>query len=355
MSRPLKTGLVVTKLEAAHGRNAVLHGVDLQVEQHCLAAVVGPSGCGKTTLLRAIAGFHQPTKGRIVLTGRLLDEAPRTHLPAQQRRVGYIPQEIALFPHLSVAANIGFGLARGLRAAKVEELLELISLTGYADRRPHQLSGGQQQRVALARALATEPDLLLLDEPFSALDAELRSRVRTDVADLLRRTHTTAVLVTHDAAEAMAFADVITIMNEGRIVQSGTPSHLYAAPANAAVARALGEVNLLPASTFGPAGAATALGVIATNPGSKARGGEGAGELIVLLRPRQLIAGSVASPGTTPARVLSAQFAGEDYRLEVAVAGHSTPLAVRSPQPHAIGALVHLQVLGSAHLLGPNA
>jgi iron(III) transport system ATP-binding protein len=355
----MRAGLRVTGLHAAHGRNTVLHGVDLVVPEQCLAAIVGPSGCGKTTLLRAIAGFHRPTLGRIELADRLLDSAD-THLPAQQRRVGYIPQEIALFPHLTVAENIGFGLPRGQRKRKVDELLELIALTGYADRRPHQLSGGQQQRIALARALAPEPDLLLLDEPFSALDADLRGRVRRDVADLLRRTHTTAVLVTHDAAEAMAFADVITIMSEGRIVQSGTPSQLYAAPTDAGVARALGEANLLPASAVEPAGATTALGIIPTDGYADIRAdvpasAKAGAQPTVLLRPRQLQAVSEPSSAGTPARVLRAQFAGEYYRLEVAVIGHPHPLIVWSAQGYEIGDAVYVKVLGTGHLLGSPA
>jgi iron(III) transport system ATP-binding protein len=351
----MSAGLQITGLQAAHGRHVVLHGVDLHVEEHRLAAIVGPSGCGKTTLLRAVAGFHQPSGGRIELAGRLLDSAG-IHLPAEARRVGYIPQEIALFPHLTVAANIGFGLARGRRKAKVEQLLELIALTGFADRHPHQLSGGQQQRVALARALAPEPDLLLLDEPFSALDADLRGRVRRDVAELLRRTHTTAVLVTHDAAEAMAFADAITIMSEGRIVQSGTPPELYSAPVNAGVARALGEANLLPASAIGAACATTVLGVIPIKAAYVQRAQADAGaQPLVLLRPRQLHAASEPSPGSTAARVLRVQFAGEDYRLEVSVAGHPQPLIVRALQGYDPGAAVHLQRLGTGHLLESTA
>jgi iron(III) transport system ATP-binding protein len=349
----MSAGLLVSGLRAAHGRTTVLHGVDLVVPEHCLGAIVGPSGCGKTTLLRAIAGFHEPSDGRIELAGRLLNGAG-THVPAQQRRVGYIPQEIALFSHLTVAANIGFGLARGQRRQKVEEMLELIALTGYADRRPHQLSGGQQQRVALARALAPEPDLLLLDEPFSALDADLRGRVRRDVADLLRRTHTTAVLVTHDAAEAMAFADVITIMSEGRVVQSGTPPQLYAQPVDAGVARALGEANLLPATAVGPAQATTALGIIPIKTPA-AHPAVASGEPMVLLRPRQLHAVAEPDAASTAVKVLSAQFAGEDYRLEVAVPGYSRPLIVRASQGYDPGATVHLKVLGTGHLLGSTA
>lgn len=343
-------GLRVSGLSAAHGKNVVLHGVDVSVSKHRLGAIVGPSGCGKTTLLRAVAGFHQPSHGRIELAGRLLDDAPRTHVPAQQRRIGYIPQEIALFPHLTVAANIGFGLTRGGRQPKIDELLELIALTGYADRHPHQLSGGQQQRVALARALAPEPDLLLLDEPFSALDADLRGRVRRDVAELLRRTHTTAVLVTHDAAEAMAFADEITIMNDGRVVQAGSPSQLYAEPATAGVAHALGEANLLRANAVGAAGAETVLGLLP----AKAMAFSGA-PATVLLRPRQLTVGAMPSAGSTRVHVVSCQFAGEDYRLELRVDAHPAPLLARSGVAYEVGAVVHLTVDGPVHVFDTTA
>ena len=240
-----------------------------------------------------------------------------------KRRVGYIPQDTALFPHLTVAANIGFGLPRAKRAAKVREMLELIDLDGYADRHPHQLSGGQQQRVALARALAPGPDLLLLDEPFSALDAGLRARVRSDVAALLRRTETTAVLVTHDAQEALAFADLVAIMHAGMIVQSGEPEQLYSEPIDADVARALGDANLLRASARGSQ-LETALGLLvpqsafslSTTPGDA---------ITVLVRPRQVTVTLEAGPASKPGHVIRSEFSGDDCRLELCRRGSLQP------------------------------
>ena len=340
------TGLRVTGLHAAHGRTEVLHGVDLEVPARCLASVVGPSGCGKTTLLRAIAGFHQPTGGRVELAGQLLDEPPGTHRPAHKRRVGYIPQDTALFPHLTVAANIGFGLPRARRAQKVREMLELIDLDGYADRHPHQLSGGQQQRVALARALAPGPDLLLLDEPFSALDAGLRARVRSDVAALLRRTGTTAVLVTHDAQEALAFADLVAIMNSGVIVQSGAPEELYSQPIDSDVARALGDANLLRASPRGGQ-VETALGLLRPQSPSLPEGET----FTVLVRPRQLEVTLKAAADSRPGHVIRSEFSGDDCRLELAVEGLSSPLIAHFAHHLELGSVAHVAVAGPVHTM----
>ena len=344
------TGLRVTGLHAAHGRTEVLHGTDLVVPARSLASVVGPSGCGKTTLLRAIAGFHQPTGGRVELAGHVLDEPPGTHQPAHKRRVGYIPQDTALFPHLTVAANIGFGLPRTRRAAKVREMLELIDLDGYADRHPHQLSGGQQQRVALARALAPGPDLLLLDEPFSALDAGLRARVRSDVAALLRRTETTAVLVTHDAQEALAFADLVAIMNAGLIVQSGEPEQLYSEPIDADVARALGDANLLRASRHGDQ-LETVLGLLTPRTASPRSTLSTGDALTVLVRPRQVEVSLEASAESKPGHVIRSEFSGDDCRLELAVEGLSSPLIAHFPHHLDLGSVAHVAVVGPVHTM----
>ena len=251
--------LQISGLFAAHHSTEVLFDIDLFVPAHALAALVGPSGCGKTTLLRVIAGFHRPTAGTVTVGGRPLDHPPDLHVQAERRRVGYIPQDGALFPHLSVSATIGFGLPKSGRAATVARLLEMTDLTACADRHPHQLSGGQQQRVALARALAPEPDLQLLDEPFTALDAGLRVRVRGEVIDLLRATGMTAILVTHDPAEALAVADQVSIINAGRIVQTGPPEELHARPTTSLAARVLGDTNLL-AGDAADGAVSTALG-----------------------------------------------------------------------------------------------
>ena len=337
----MTTGLVVTGLSAAHGSTPVLDAVDLAIPDGTLAAILGPSGCGKTTLLRTIAGFHRPTAGRIALRDRVLDEPPRRHLPPERRRVGYIPQDVALFPHLTVAANIGFGLPRSRRSAQVTRLLELTELGPYAKRHPHQLSGGQQQRVALARALAAGPELLLLDEPFSALDSGLRARVRADVADLLRSYGTTAVLVTHDAAEALDFADSVTVLGHGRVLQTGTPEHLHTAPVSAAVARALGDANILDA-VIDAGTAKTALGVL---PLISVRSGGPA----VLVRPAQIALQATPGEHTTPARVRRATFRGTDHRLEVEV--DDRILVAYSAGGVPVGSIVHLSVDGPVHAL----
>ena len=227
----------------------VLQGVNLSVPAGSLVAVLGLSGCGKTTLLRAIAGFERVQRGRIALGTRTLDDGHRVYVPPERRGIGYVPQEGALFPNLSVQANVAFGLSRAQRRTDVvRELLELVGLAHLARRFPHQLSGGEQQRVALARALARRPEVLLLDEPFSSLDASLRSTVREEVSALLRRQGATTVLVTHDQEEALSLADSVAVLRDGTIVQQGTPAELYSKPVDARLASFLGAANLLEAS-----------------------------------------------------------------------------------------------------------
>jgi len=238
-------GLQVQELSHSFGDRRVVDRVALDVapgEVHCL---VGPSGCGKTTTLRLIAGLEPLQAGRIVLNGRVLAEPGRS-LPPERRRVGLMFQDFALFPHLTVAENVAFGLAgaeRRRRAGRVAELLAAVNMTAYAKAYPHTLSGGEQQRVALARALAPEPELMLLDEAFSALDTSLRAQVREETLALLRDAGTPTLLVTHDAEEAIRVGDRIHAMQFGRIVQSGTPSELYTGPANPFVAGFFGPVN----------------------------------------------------------------------------------------------------------------
>jgi|HubBroStandDraft_3_1064219.scaffolds.fasta_scaffold13370_2 iron(III) transport system ATP-binding protein len=198
------------------GRTPVLSGIDLTAPAASVTAVVGASGSGKTTLLRLIAGFEQIDAGAIAIGGRVLDDSRRTVRP-QYRGVGYVPQDGALFPHLTVTANIGFGLPRGERGVAAQRLLELVGLAGLGRRYPHQLSGGQQQRVALARALAIRPSIVLLDEPFSSLDAELKLELRRDVAQILAETTSTTVLVSHDRDDVLALADQIVVLEDGRV------------------------------------------------------------------------------------------------------------------------------------------
>jgi iron(III) transport system ATP-binding protein len=270
----------VTGVRKAFGDATVLDGLDLVVEPGSVVALLGPSGCGKTTLLRSIAGLEAPESGEIRLNGRTVT-GPGVFVPAERRNVGMVFQDWALFPHLSVGRNVGFGLSRAeRRSGRVEEALRLVDLAGFADRDPTRLSGGQRQRVALARALATRPSVLLLDEPFSNLDASLRVQVRAEVHQLLTDLGITAVFVTHDQEEAFVVGDRVAVMLDGRIAQYGPPARVYAEPASWAVARFVGDPNLLP-GVAGGTGAETAVGVIPLTA-------ELRGDVRVLVRPEQL-------------------------------------------------------------------
>jgi iron(III) transport system ATP-binding protein len=275
--------LIVSDLWKGYGETPVLRGVQLSVEPGSLTAVLGLSGCGKTTLLRVVAGFERAERGRVTLAGATLDDG-HTYLPPERRGVGYVPQEGALFPHLSVEANVGFGLSRRERRGRaVADLLEMVGIVRLAERLPHELSGGEQQRVALARALARRPEALLLDEPFSSLDASLRTRVREEVHALLREQGVTTVLVTHDQEEALSLADDVAVLRDGRIVQQGSPAELYERPADEPLARFLGAVNLIDAH-FDGGTAETRLGSLRLRPEHPVSPGPGR----VMVRPEQL-------------------------------------------------------------------
>ena len=243
--------IAVRGVRKQFGDTEVLRGVDLDVPAGSLVALLGPSGCGKTTLLRSIAGLERPDTGTITLGDRPL-VAPGTFVPAERRRIGMVFQDWALFPHLSVGRNVGFGLDRAeRRTGRVEEALALVELTGLADRMPATLSGGQQQRVALARALANRPAALLLDEPFSNLDATLRVNIRAEVQRLLSDLGVTAVFVTHDQEEAFLLGDEVAVMLDGQIVQQGPPSAIYERPTNRSVAGFVGDANFVTGTAFG--------------------------------------------------------------------------------------------------------
>jgi iron(III) transport system ATP-binding protein len=235
--------LLLERVSVRYGEFTAVDNVSLQLEQGQIGCVLGPSGCGKTTLLRAIAGFEPISEGRIVLHDKVISEPGRQMAP-EQRRVGMVFQDYALFPHLTVEHNIGFGLSgrnKNERRRRVSELLSLVGLRDYARAMPHELSGGQQQRVALARALAPQPDILLLDEPFSSLDTELREQLAREVRALLKQHNVTTLLVTHDQHEAFSVADQITLLREGRVAQTDTPYNLYHNPANEFVAGFIGQ------------------------------------------------------------------------------------------------------------------
>ena len=239
--------LSLSNVSVSYGETQVLADVSLELESGKLLAVLGQSGAGKSTLLRLIAGFDNVSSGEIQLDGNVLSKAGKT-TPPEKRGIGIVPQDAALFPHLTVSQNIGFGLKQlsgSQREARIAELLELTKLSEFADRRPDQLSGGQAQRVALARALAPRPKLVLLDEPFSALDAELREELRAEVRSVLRAEGATAILVTHDQEEALSLADKVAVLREGRIIQVGTPAEIYNSPADVGIATFLGDSVLV--------------------------------------------------------------------------------------------------------------
>lgn len=256
--------------------------VDLDVREGEFLAVLGPSGCGKTTLLRLVAGFERPDAGGIEIGGRVV-AGPRSNTPPEQRRVGMVFQESALFPHLDAAGNIGFGLAHRGRDERVAEMVALVGLAGLQRRMPHELSGGQQQRVALARALAPDPALILLDEPFSSLDATLRSQLRLEVREILRSAGATVLFVTHDQDEALEISDRVAVMRAGRIEQVSTPDDLYLRPVNRFVAGFVGDANLLPGEVR-HGEVQTLVGRFRAGDGSLAEGARAE----VLLRPEQL-------------------------------------------------------------------
>jgi iron(III) transport system ATP-binding protein len=298
--------LELRQVSVEYGAFIAASDVSLSLEAGRIGCLLGPSGCGKTTLLRAIAGFESVSSGEIKLHGRRIS-APGYSMPAEQRRVGMVFQDFALFPHLNVRRNVGFGLGSlgaAERRLRVAEMLQLVGLSDHAGRYPHELSGGQQQRVALARALAPQPDILLLDEPFSSLDSQLREELACEVRDLLKERDVTAILVTHDQHEAFAMADHITLLQRGRVAQAGTPGELYHKPADEFVAGFMGQGSVLDA---GDSALQQRLGIEPAPPGRQYR---------VLVRPEDV----VYSPASDLRLAITARtFRGAQYLYELAL------------------------------------
>jgi iron(III) transport system ATP-binding protein len=323
-------------------RPAAVDDLTFSLQAGRILALLGPSGCGKTTTLRLIAGFETPDAGQIAIAGRVVARAGQTSVPPEERSVGVVFQDYALFPHLTVEGNVAFGVARRPRAERhrrVARMLELVGLAELGGRYPHELSGGQQQRVATARALAPEPALLLLDEPFSNLDADLRAQMRDEVQKLLRTTGTTAIFVTHDQEEAFTIADEVGVLNQGRLEQLGPPETIYHHPATPFVAEFVGAADFLPGLVTSQ-GIVTEIGVFGNvegrEPGEKVR---------VMIRPDDV---TFVPDAAGEAVLLHRYFRGsENLYCLVLPSGHR----VHSSQPSSAAFTTGQRVRPDAHVL----
>jgi iron(III) transport system ATP-binding protein len=328
--------LEVENLRHAYGAHEVVRGLSFSLTRGTIGCLLGPSGCGKTTVLRCIAGFEALQEGEIRLAGKRVSGSG-TMVPPENRRVGMVFQDYALFPHLSVADNIAFGLhalPASERGARLAELATLVGLAGVLGKFPHEISGGQQQRVALARALAPRPELLLLDEPFSNLDVDLRERLSLEVREIIRASGATAILVTHDQHEAFAVADEVGVLNEGRIQQWDTAYNLYHRPANRFVADFVGQGVFLPARARDDGRLEIELGVLSADaPGN---------DVEVLLRPDDVVHDD-ASP--TQAEVVHKAFRGAEilYTLRLQ-SGRKVLALVPSHHNHALGERIGIRL-----------
>jgi iron(III) transport system ATP-binding protein len=330
----------VRGLSKAFGPVEAVRGLNLEIERGELMAVLGPSGCGKTTLLRVIAGFERPDAGCVVVSDEVV-AGPGRIVPPEKRRVGMVFQDYALFPHLSVEGNVAFGLSnrpREERDALTRRTLELVGLQHRARTGVHELSGGERQRVALARALAPEPELVLLDEPFSNLDATLRAGLRREVELILRDAEATALLVTHDQEEALSVADRLAVMRDGQIVQVGPPVEVYGKPATRWAAQFVGEVNVLSGVARG-AGVETELGVFDLRAPTS-------GPVHVAVRPEQL---ELRADGNGNAEVVAREFRGHDVLYRLRHEGGKTLLVqLPSLELHEVGDSVFVRPAPSA-------
>lgn len=319
--------LQVQGVSKSFGDTVAVSEASFDVARGEIVALLGPSGCGKTTTLRVLAGFEQPDEGVVLINGEpAVDDT--VWRPPERRRIGMVPQDFALFPHTSVADNIAFGLRHGHRAwwtrplrrlrrveplPRVQELLELVGLDGFGERFPHELSGGEAQRVALARALAPQPAAVLLDEPFSNLDQNLRASLRLAMRNILKAANTAAVFVTHDREEALSLADRVAVMRDGRIEQIGAPDDIYYRPGTRFIGTFVGDANILPGRRV-RSGAETELGfvVLANQPAV-----EGSDTFDILLRPEQLALKPTDPNDPSSARVISSEYYGHDQVVRV--------------------------------------
>ena len=336
--RPERGSVTLEGVTKRFGRTVAVDSIDLEVKPREFISLLGPSGCGKTTTLRMVSGFEEPTSGRILISG-----ADSTGVPPHKRRVNTVFQSYALFEHMTVAENVAFGLRvkgfdKATTATRVAEALDLVRLSQFAERRPAQLSGGQKQRVALARAIVNEPDVLLLDEPLSALDLKLRQAMRHELSRLHDELGLTFIFVTHDQQEAITMSDRIAVMDHGRIHQLGTPSEIYERPASRFVADFIGETNLLEVTGAGQSGGMpavrTATGELVplaeTNNGSTATDRK----LVLAVRPQRVTVTAADQPPEAGLAAIAGQmaellFLGDSTRATVLLADGSQVVALR--------------------------
>ncbi len=337
------TALEISHLTVLLGNKVILEDLSLSLAEGQIAALLGPSGCGKTTLLRSIAGLIRPSEGTIRF-GKRLVSLSSVGLPPHKRKIGYVPQEGALFPHLNIEDNIAFGVDRSaftkLQIRQItKEMLSLTGMEGFGQRMPHQLSGGQQTRVALARALAIKPAIVLLDEPFSALDAQLRTDLRADVIDLLRSQNTTAILVTHDREEGLVSADVIALMQEGKIVQQGSPEQVYSSPISPTIAISTGDALVLKAFELADGTTDYVL-----NPQKSSAQSVKAGHIVI--RPEEIKIHRTLSASSINGRIAKIDYYGHDAMIGIFLGQEYLQVRIPGPLDFAIGEQVALEHIG---------
>ncbi len=347
------TSLEIRDLGVKFESRQILSKLNLTIEAGAFAAILGPSGCGKTTLLRTIAGLITPAEGTIRF-GKQLVSVSSLVLPPHKRNIGYVPQEGGLFPHLTVAENVGFALGKKIsrdeRQSIIESMLTLVGLSGFEKRLPQELSGGQQTRIALARALAMKPAMVLLDEPFAALDQALRAGISEEVVALLKSTNTTTVMVTHDREDALVSADVIALMRSGSVVQSGTPAEVYLKPISADVAESTGDVVTIPAVQSNEG---RYFSVLHRSDGLPQDGSKG--ELLV--RPEEIRVSAHSTASGVTATISRINYYGHDALLELEFAGMAKLIRARvaGPMNFEVGQTVFVEHQGPIRWVSGNA
>lgn len=350
------TSLEINDLSVDLNSRQVLRNLNLQIPSGSFAAILGPSGCGKTTLLRSIAGLITPSGGAIRF-GKQLVSVSSLVLPPHKRNIGYVPQEGGLFPHLSVAENVSFALTRKISQQEqnqiINEMLELVGMKGFNNRSPQELSGGQQTRIALARALAMKPAMVLLDEPFAALDQALRVDISEEVVALLKKSGTTSIMVTHDREDALVSADVIALMRGGTVVQSGTPAQVYLNPISAEVALSTGDIDVIPAIKLASSRYASALNQVDFNLDNQPLAIQGE----ILIRPEEISISEQIATGSVTAKIIKINYYGHDalFELNVGQSRQGVRARITGPSTHQVGDTVSISHRGPIRWISAGA